>query len=196
MLSNYLMVTTAKNEAKTLSKTIKTVAQQILKPKIWLIFDDNSTDNTLEVIKNASDQFSFIHYRSLGDFTFNEPWRYDAIMAHGFKLIADLAKKIEWEYIAVLDADIMLNDDNYFFDVIQFMNTNKKVGIACGRIDDMIGSKIITKKKPVNKPAGAARVISKKCLTSIGGYIVGPSSDTIMNNVANHRTKSSIQKLF
>ena len=44
---------------------------------------------------------------------------------------------------------------------------------------------IIIKNKPANRPAGAARVLSKDCYYNIGRYPVGPSGDSISTELAN-----------
>ena len=176
----------AKNESKNLPKLIESVDNQVFKPSLWLIFDDRSTDDTLEILKMASLKYPYIKYHSLKDFDYTYPWRYHAIMGKGFKLAPQFAEelKIDWHFIAVLDADIIIEQKSYFRDLIEIMTADPSVAISCGRIDDRIDGNIIIKKKPDNRPAGAARVVSRVLLEKIGEYPVGPSGDSISTDLA------------
>src|SRR5689334_1691377 len=46
----YVLITPARNEAALIEETIRSVVQQTVLPRKWLIVDDGSTDRTGEII--------------------------------------------------------------------------------------------------------------------------------------------------
>ena len=54
MTKGYILVTAAKNEGKNLPELIQSVAEQTIKPLLWVIVDDASTDNTPQILEDAS----------------------------------------------------------------------------------------------------------------------------------------------
>ena len=47
---NILIITPVKNESQFISTTIRSVIKQSVLPNKWIIVDDGSTDNTVDVI--------------------------------------------------------------------------------------------------------------------------------------------------
>ena len=45
----YIVITTARNEEKTIRSVIKSVSNQTIKPELHIIADDCSTDDTVEI---------------------------------------------------------------------------------------------------------------------------------------------------
>ena len=48
-----IIITLTKNSSKTILDTIKSLENQSLKDIFWMILDDQSTDNTISLIKNS-----------------------------------------------------------------------------------------------------------------------------------------------
>ena len=60
MNKRYVLVTAAKNEGENLRNLMQSVAEQTIKPVLWVIADDGSTDNTPEIIKEAKGKYEWI----------------------------------------------------------------------------------------------------------------------------------------
>ena len=107
--SKFILVTPAKNEAKFIEETIKSVVKQSKLPEKWVIVSDGSTDSTDDIVESYTKKHSFItlvkarpgEKRNLGS-------RAKAILT-GFEEVKDL----KVDFMAVLDADISLNPDYY-----------------------------------------------------------------------------------
>ena len=56
----YILLTAAKNEAIYIEATIKSILAQELLPHKWIIVDDNSDDNTTEIVSRYTSKNSFI----------------------------------------------------------------------------------------------------------------------------------------
>ena len=50
MNKSYIVVTPARNEESNLLDVADSMIKQTIKPKLWLIVDDGSTDDTLSLI--------------------------------------------------------------------------------------------------------------------------------------------------
>ena len=48
----YILIMPVKDEEKILSNVIESVINQTVKPDLWLIIDDGSTDNSPTIIQN------------------------------------------------------------------------------------------------------------------------------------------------
>ena len=48
---NYVLITPARNEARFIDSTIKSVIDQTLKPMRWIIVSDGSTDGTDQIVE-------------------------------------------------------------------------------------------------------------------------------------------------
>jgi len=51
MNRRYIVVTPCRNEAKNLPKLVQSITAQTIKPELWVIVDNGSTDKTPELIK-------------------------------------------------------------------------------------------------------------------------------------------------
>ena len=68
-----IIITLTKNSSKTIIDTIKSLEKQNLKDIFWMIFDENSTDNTTNLIKNSSIEHEIINVKTEGlFFAYNE----------------------------------------------------------------------------------------------------------------------------
>ena len=62
---NYILVTPCKNEEENIEKLIFAVKSQTIKPSLWVIINDNSTDKTKELIlQHKSDWIAFLDLKS------------------------------------------------------------------------------------------------------------------------------------
>jgi len=67
--NKYILVTAAKNEGENLPKTIQSVVEQTIKPVVWVIVDDCSTDNTPKILKEAKEKYEWIQSIQLEEST-------------------------------------------------------------------------------------------------------------------------------
>ena len=63
-----IIITLTKNSSKTIPDTIKSLEKQNLKDIFWMIFDENSTDNTINLIKNSTIEHEIINIETEGLF--------------------------------------------------------------------------------------------------------------------------------
>ncbi len=176
MKQKYVLITPAKNEGDIIPKTIESVIKQTIKPVKWIIVDDNSTDNTRDIVKNLSREYEFINLLTINsDETRNFGSKVNAFMT-GYNVI----KEKDFDYIGNLDADVSF-ESTYFERLLNEFNKNKKLGLAGGWISELINKKYTNQIVSDNSVAGAVQFFRRICFEEIGGYtpLISGGIDTV-----------------
>jgi glycosyltransferase involved in cell wall biosynthesis len=176
----YILITPAKNEEKDLPKVAESVISQTLRPALWVIVDDGSTDNSPAIIKNLEKQCDWIQSIRLPEHPRDITFHYSYVCKNGFTCAIEYCSKnsIDYDFIGLLDADTCLTE-TYFEQLISAFVKDPGLGIASGGIYyDSNGTlqwiRILEK-----YPAGTGRLWRKACFFETGGYQVEPSPDSI-----------------
>jgi biofilm PGA synthesis N-glycosyltransferase PgaC len=181
---SYVIVSPVRNEGKFLSSTIKCVAQQSLRPNQWIIVNDGSSDDTLEVANSAATTYPWITVVNRHDRGVRKAGSgvieafYD-----GFQRIEDGS----WSYLVKLDGDLSLPHD-YFEKCILHFNSNPRIGIAGGTVCIINNDglpEVESKVDPKFHVRGATKVYRKECWDQIGGLLKAPGWDTLDEVKAN-----------
>jgi len=164
------VVTTARNEEKTIGAVIESVANQTIKPALHVIADDGSTDNTLTISQNLGAEVYETNNPRIPYKGYNQALGFIGAIRHATRLVPD------WDYVLKLDADSLV-PKKYVESLLNQFNSNKKLGIAAG---------ISRGASPrQGRVTDGARIISRKCYEAIGGYQVMLAFDSYALLVAN-----------
>ena len=204
----YILITPCKNEGKNLPNLFRSMIVQSIKPVLWVIVDDGSTDRTEEIIAEAGKNYGWIkgiYSRENEDY---DVGTHLAVVCNmGFEFAKDYCSEdsIKYEYIGLIDADNIPEVD-YFKKLIGEFKNNAKLGIASGnsayvdreKINDIsrdenadifeIYKKYITEIQTGREdlPMGSARMWRRECFEETGGsYPIAKAPD----NVANAKAK-------
>lgn len=182
----YIIVTPAKNEEKTLPLLAKSVVNQSIKPKLWVIVNDGSSDSTGEIAEELSKRYDWIeviHLKSKSDYDLK--YRYSKVVRIGFKRALSIAieRKIPFGYIGVLDADFIL-ERRFFEKLIRAFREDARLGIVSGGNYYLRNGKLVWEGTNPENPEGSPRLFRRECFREVGGYREGPSPDTISNYLA------------
>jgi len=178
----YLLVTPAKNEETNLPEVSKSVIRQKLKPELWIIVDDGSTDGTPHILEDLQVSCSWIQSIRLPPRPRDITFHYSYVCKQGFDYALEYCREnnLEFEYIGLLDADTVL-EENYFGILLAEFEKDNSLGIVSGGIyydtDGKLSLEMTTKKLP----RGTGRIWRKECFLETGGYQVEPSPDSISN---------------
>lgn len=185
-MSEYILVTPVKNEEANLPKTIESIVNQSEKPLLWLIVDDGSTDGSEKIIKNAIIKYPWILIFRLKESKRDVGFHYNHVCRIGFLNAIEQAQKrgIEFNYIALQDADIIL-DPNYYAFLIKKMEQDPIIGISSGGTWSLKDGEYYQEKQINTKPSGCARIWKYNCFIETNGYEDAISSDSISNARAN-----------
>ena len=182
-LGKYILVTPVKNEGKNIAKVLESVINQTILPEIWVIVDDNSTDDTFKILRVYEKKYLFIKViRYPEKKEYDVGIHYSEVCKYGFDFAIHYCKnnEISYDYIALLDGDIII-DNKYFEELMIAFKGDPTLGILSGYTYSWDGEKYM--KDGVNNPlpSGAARMWRRECFEITGGYMITYSPDTVSN---------------
>lgn len=181
MYNSYIIITPCKNEEKNLPHLIESITSQTVRPILWVIVDDRSTDNTSEIIKNAQKKCHWIQTIQTNGIKRDLGLHLAEVIKTGFDYATSYCEKMKlmYNYIGNVDADLTL-DSTFYENLIEEFNKNPKLGIASGGTKHIIGNKIKHAKVSVNEPSGGHMLIRKDCYLSCGGITVSYAVDAVL----------------
>jgi glycosyltransferase involved in cell wall biosynthesis len=166
MPQKYVLITPARNEQAFLEATIIAVLHQTIRPLLWVIVSDGSTDRTEEIVRRYSTKNRWIELISL-------PQRHDRHFAgkvHAFNAGYERVKRLSYDVIGNLDADVSLEDPEYFAFLLTKFAQDSQLGVAgCPfREGTTQYDYRFSRKEHVS---GACQLFRRECFEDIGGYI-------------------------
>jgi glycosyltransferase involved in cell wall biosynthesis len=167
-MASYVITTPAYNEAAYIGKTIDSVLSQTVKPLLWVIVDDGSTDQTADIAKRYAAEHPWIQYVCKSK---DPSQSYYGSNVYAIKAGYEQVRNINYDFLAILDADISLPKD-YYEQILNRMQSDEKLGIASGVYVDRVGDnkfrKVLNDRRSTPK---ALMVFKKQCYEDIGGFI-------------------------
>jgi len=165
----YLLVSPCRNESEYMRLTLESVVTQSVKPDLWVIVDDGSTDDTPKILAEYADKHAFIKvitrenrgHRSVG------PGVIEAFY-HGY----DQIDVQQFEFICKFDLDLELSP-RYFETLIQRMNENPRIGTCSGKayFKDKKTGELISEKCGDEMSVGMTKFYRRTCFEEIGGFV-------------------------
>ena len=151
------------NEGELIERVIEGVVNQSVKPYLWLIINDNSNDNCADIVRRYESEHAWI---KLIDSNIQMAENYGpkivSVRTVGYNYVID--NNIEFDYLAHLDADIVLCK-SYFEDILKAFENDKKLGICAGNLKLENGKVEQTRSIYIRD---ANRVFRKECLEQTG----------------------------
>jgi glycosyltransferase involved in cell wall biosynthesis len=164
---DYVLITPAYNESKFIRQTIESVIAQTVLPLKWVIVDDGSTDATAEIVKQYAKDYRFIECYSRGRKTGQTYYESNVYaILEGYERVRDL----DFEYLAILDADITLCS-NYYEEIFRRFDINQDIGIATGTLLEEVDGRLKEAVIDRYSTPKAFQVFRRACYEQIGGYI-------------------------
>ena len=206
----YIVITPSRNEERNLPNLVHSLTAQTIRPALWVVVDDGSTDKTEEIVEEAEKQYGWmkgIHLKR------NEGYmgtHIAYVCNQGFEFAKNYCDQngISYEYIALVDADTVLEGE-YFEKLIEEFEKDEKLGIASGNnahadivtiLDTLkLEKPDITVADPEfwqlwnspfvkivqdsreDLPLGSARMWRRACFDETGGYLPVPLPDAVSN---------------
>jgi len=208
----YIVVTPCKNEEKNLPNLVQSMTAQTIKPALWVIVNDGSTDRTGEIIAEVEEKYEWIKGLHLEKCEEYMGTHLAYVCNKGFEFAREYCDResVSYEYIALVDADNIL-EARYFEKLIEEFEKDEKLGIASGNsafadiemiLDELkaknpnitvmdnefwhIWDSNSTEKQKSREdlPMGSARMWRKECFEETDGYLPVPLPDSVSNAIA------------
>jgi len=171
----YYIVIPAHNEAAFIGLTLQSIVTQTTLPAKVVVVNDNSTDNTAQIVSEFAAKYPFI---SLVNVTS------EAVHLPGSKVIRAFHKGLEtldgnYDFIVKLDADLIL-PENYFETIISHFTSDEKIGMVGGfAYIEKNGDWILENLTDKDHIRGAFKAYRKACFDQIGGLKPAMGWDTV-----------------
>lgn len=164
----YVVVSPGRNEAEYMRRTLDSMVAQSLRPTLWVIVDDGSTDASPEILAEYAAQHDWIRvvrredrgHRAVG------PGVIDAFYA-GWETV----EAANFAYLCKLDLDLDL-PAHYFEGLIEEMEKDPRLGTCSGKAYyyDAEGHKI-WERMGDEMSVGASKFYRRACFEDIGGFV-------------------------
>lgn len=192
----FVMVTPARNEAEFIEKTIASGICQTSLPLKWVIVDDGSTDNTLEIIKRYAVHHPWIEVVQAS--AFRE--RSFAAKVGAFNLGYEKVKNLNYEVVVNIDADVSFAPDYCEF-VLSKFKKDPSLGVAGTVFEEDGYSSDRHSFEGQRHVAGGCQFFRRRCFEDVGGFIANPAGGVDWIAVTTARmlgwkTKSFREKKF
>ncbi|MGC1871362.1 MAG: glycosyltransferase family 2 protein [Acidobacteriaceae bacterium] len=175
-LPTYVLVTPARNEARSIEGTIQSVVAQTVRPLKWVIVSDGSTDGTDDIVKRYVAQHEWIELIRMPERT----ERHFAGKVYAFNSGLARVKDIPYEVVVSLDADITF-DSEYFSFLLAKIAADPRLGLVGTPFRELSNETYDYRFVSIEHVSGACQVFRRECFEAIGGYtpVKGGSIDRI-----------------
>jgi len=181
--ASYIIISPTRNEDQYLQRNIESIVSQTIRPSLWVIVNDGSTDKTAAIADDAVKQHTWIKVVHRADRGFRAAGSgvMEAFYA-GYELIGNMA----WDFLVKLDGDTSFEPD-YFESCFKHFQEDSKLGIGGGTISNEVNGTYVAESEvdPVFHVRGATKIYKRACWDAIGGLIRVAGWDTVDEVKAN-----------
>lgn len=167
-LPRYVLITPARNEAKFIDLTLRSVTAQTAKPLEWVIVSDGSIDGTDEIVRKYMGSYPWIELIRMPE----RRERHFAAKVHAFNAGYECVKDLDFEILGNVDADVSFEKD-HFHVLLSKMAENPRLGIAGAPFRE--GSyQYDYRFTNIENVWGGCQLFRRACFEQIGGYVPIP----------------------
>jgi glycosyltransferase involved in cell wall biosynthesis len=130
---SYALVTPARNEAANLRRLAESVVGQTARPTAWIIVDDGSTDETVEVVTGLARHHDWISVMQSPTAAADDPLTAGRTLGRDVVAFAAGVEALEAppDVVVKLDADVSFAGD-FFARLLEEFSSDPRLGIASG----------------------------------------------------------------
>ena len=191
----YVLITPARNEAKYIELTIKSMVAQTVLPLRWIIVSDGSTDGTDEIVNKYLPEHPWMELLQMPE----RRERNFAGKVHAFNAGYARVKDLDFDVIGNLDGDVAFDEEYYDFLLGKFAE-NPQLGVVGTPFKE--GSfQYDYNFTSIEHVSGQCQLFRRKCFEEIGGYlprkIGGIDSVAVMSaRMKGWQTRTFVEKTF
>jgi glycosyltransferase involved in cell wall biosynthesis len=159
----YVLITPARNEARFIELTIRSIVAQTIPPAAWVIVSDGSTDGTDDIVRRYASEHPWIHLVRMPE----RRQRHFAGKVHAFNAGLIAVADVSYDVIASLDADISVEPDHFEF-LLGKLAEDDRLGLVGAPFRDRFAYDY--RFVSIEHVSGACQVFRRACFEDIGGY--------------------------
>jgi len=165
-IPSYILITPARNEARSIELTMRSVVAQSVHPLRWVIVSDGSTDRTDEIVSIYAADHPWIELLQLPE----RKERHFAGKVSAFNAGLERVQDLAAECICSLDADITFEPD-YFEFLLGKMAADPALGLVGTPFRELSGDTYDYRFVSIEHVSGACQLFRRECFAAIGGYV-------------------------
>lgn len=164
-----LIISPCRDEAEFIRQTLDSVIAQSVRPTLWLIVDDGSTDASPAIVADYAKRYPFIQTLRLVDRGYR---RVGAGVIEAFSAGYSHVNAAEFDYLCKLDLDLRL-PQRYFEILLRRCDENPRIGTCSGKPYFLAkgNGALISEKCGDENSVGMTKFYRKACFDQIGGFI-------------------------
>lgn len=163
----YLLISPGRNEAKYMRQTLDSVIGQSVRPALWVIVDDGSTDESPAILAQYAARHDWIRIVTRTDRGVRAvgPGVVDAFYA-GYQTV----DPGQFDYVCKLDLDLRM-PPRYFETLIERMEADPYLATCSGKTYIEDGDRLVYERHGDENSIGAAKFYRMNCFQAIGGFV-------------------------
>ncbi|MDR0228322.1 MAG: glycosyltransferase family 2 protein [Flavobacteriaceae bacterium] len=171
----YVIIMPAYNESEYIELTLDSICQQTLLPEQLIVVNDNSSDNTAEIVASYCEKYPWIKLTTKPSAQVHLPGsKVVQAFNYGFETLQS-----SFDFIVKLDADLIL-PQNYFEIIAQYFKQDSDIGMVGGfAYIEKNGQWILENLTDKDHIRGAFKAYRKACFEQIGGLKPAMGWDTV-----------------
>ena len=178
----YAVISPCRNEESFMRQTLDTMVGQTIRPTLWVIVDDGSTDQTPAILAEYAAQHDWIRIvtridrgrRAVG------PGVIEAFYA-GFQTIDSK----DYQYVCKLDLDLRL-PAGYFEGLMSRMEANPRIATCSGKAYiESAGGVLESERHGDENSIGASKFYRMSCFEELGGFV----REVMWDGIDGHRCR-------
>ncbi len=164
----YVLISPCRNEADYMRATLDSVVAQTIRPGLWVIVDDGSTDATPEILAQYAAQHDWIRVVQKSD---RGRRSVGTGVIEAFYAGLDTVDLAAFNYLCKLDLDLDL-PPGYFAGLMTRIEANPRVGTCSGKAYFRTASgRMVSEKIGDEMSVGASKFYTTECFAQIGGFV-------------------------
>jgi poly-beta-1,6-N-acetyl-D-glucosamine synthase len=179
----YVLISPCRDEIKYIRVTLDSVLNQTIRPALWVIVDDGSTDGTQDVLADYASRFSFIKIITRTN-------RGDRLLGKGvIDTFNDGLKTVDlsqFDYVCKFDVDLDL-PVHYFEGLIRAMEDDERLGACSGKpyFKDEASGQFIPEPCGDEHAVGMCKFYRVEAFEQMGGFV----NELMWDGIDTHRSR-------
>jgi biofilm PGA synthesis N-glycosyltransferase PgaC len=175
-----LLISPVRDEERTVETTIACMRAQTVTPRLWVLVDDGSSDQTLEILERAASEVPWIRVVHRAD---RGSRKLGAGVIDAFYAGLDVADA-PYDVIGKVDGDLWFSP-RYLEILLGRFGDDAKLAAASGKLFRQTASGLVEEFMVDGMVAGAFQFYRREVFEEIGGFVRG----VMWDGIAFHRTR-------
>jgi biofilm PGA synthesis N-glycosyltransferase PgaC len=167
MNRRYLLISPGRNEAKYMRHTLDSVIAQSIRPALWVIVDDGSTDDSPAILAEYAARHDWIRIVTRTDRGVRAvgPGVIEAFYA-GYETI----NPGDYDYLCKLDLDLIL-PPTYFEELMKRMEADARIATCSGKSYIHLDGEFVSERHGDEISIGATKFYRMDRFQALGGFV-------------------------